>query len=204
MRLQRPANEIRLVAAGRLVPVKRFDRLADIATELHRVSGHSVRILLLGDGPLADTLRSQFAMLPAGVSIEMRGFVQNVPTLVAESDGLLMPSDHEGLPVAALEAAALGVPIFAFAVGGLPEVIENGAEGFLAPAGDCEALGRGIAGHLLRRAQTGNEARGLPRDEQERGEQEWYFSIDACRRRYQALYEEALGAGVGHGAMTSR
>src|SRR5690606_12572833 len=149
-------------------------------------------------GPLADTPGSQFAMLPAGVSIEMRGFVQNVPTLVAESDGLLMPSDHEGLPVAALEAAALGDPIFTFALGSPPEVIENGADGFLAPAGDCVALGRGIAEHLSRRAQTGNDARGLPH-----AEQEWYFSIDACRRRYQALYEDALGAGVEHVAMTS-
>lgn len=198
LRRQRPANEIQLIAAGRLVPVKRFDRLADIATELHRASGRPVRVLLLGDGPLAAALRRQFATLPSGVSIEMRGFVQNVPTLVAASDGLLMPSDHEGLPVAALEAAALGVPVFAFAVGGLPEVIENGGKGFLAPAGDCAALGRGIAGQLQRRAQEGCDARGSSP-----GARDWHFSIDACRRRYEALYESALGGGVRREPMTS-
>jgi L-malate glycosyltransferase len=182
---QRAASEILLVSAGRLVPVKRFDRLAAIAAEAHQASGRAVRVLLLGEGPLGEALSAQFAHLPPGVRIEMRGFVRNAASFVQLCDGLLMPSDHEGLPMTALEAAALGAPLFGFHTGGLPEVIEQGAPGFLAPLGDCVALGRGIARHL---EEHRTSAGLLP------GEQEWYFSIDACRRRYQDLYMTALGA----------
>jgi L-malate glycosyltransferase len=182
---QRVPGEILLVAAGRLVPVKRFDRLAEIARETHQASGRVVRVLLLGEGPLGAALSEQFAHLPTGVRIEMRGFVRNTPSFVQSSDGLLMPSEHEGLPMAALEAIALGVPLFGFRTGGLPEIVAHGAAGFLAPLGDVAALGRGIARYLDEHRTRGGLLGGA---------EEWHFSIDACRRRYHDLYMKALGA----------
>lgn len=57
-----------------------------------------------------------------------------------ELDLLIMSSRHEGLPLAALEAMAHGIPVAAFAVGGLTDLIRHGHDGFLAPANDLAAL----------------------------------------------------------------
>ena len=74
-----------------------------------------------------------------------------------------MSSRHEGLPLAALEAMAHGVPVAAFGVGGLPDLIEPGRNGFLAPAGDLDALANAIDGWIKlpadARAALGDHAR---------------------------------------------
>jgi glycosyltransferase involved in cell wall biosynthesis len=76
---------------------------------------------------------------------------------------LAMTSRHEGLPLAALEAMAQGVPVAAFAVGGLPDLIQSGVDGLLAPPGDVAALAALIAacaaGPAERRRAMGSAAR---------------------------------------------
>ncbi|HEY1417500.1 MAG TPA: glycosyltransferase, partial [Myxococcaceae bacterium] len=97
--------------------------------------GTGARVLVAGDGPLRSALQAE----AAGEEVRFLGFVTDVGRVLAAADVLALPSRTEGLPMAALEAMAAGVPVVASAVGSLPEVLGDGA-GVLVPPGDIEAL----------------------------------------------------------------
>jgi glycosyltransferase involved in cell wall biosynthesis len=102
---------------------------------LRAVRGTGARVLIAGDGPLRSTLEA----MAEGEDVRFLGFVPDVGRVLAAVDVLALPSRTEGLPMAALEAMAAGVPVVASAVGSLPEVLGDGA-GVLVPPGDVEAL----------------------------------------------------------------
>jgi glycosyltransferase involved in cell wall biosynthesis len=90
------------------------------------------------------------------------GFRRDVGACLAAADVVALPSLHEGLGVAALEAMAAARPVVASRVGGLAEVVVDGESGVLAPPGDPAALAdalRGLAGDPARRAQLGQGGR---------------------------------------------
>lgn len=80
--------------------------------------------------------------------VQFLGFRSDLSDLMAAADLFVLASRWEGCPMAVLEAMAMGLPIIASRVGGVPELIEDGKSGLLLPAEDAPALGRGIA-HLL-------------------------------------------------------
>lgn len=80
-----------------------------------------------------------------GVRVFRAGYVHDVPHALAGLDLLLHPGGAEGLGTAVVEGMALGVPTVAFAAGGLGEIIEDGRNGALVPAGDLAAFGRAVA-----------------------------------------------------------
>jgi N-acetyl-alpha-D-glucosaminyl L-malate synthase BshA len=104
------------------------------------------RLVLVGDGPEAGRTRALVDGLGLTDSVRFVGIVEEVASLLAEADVLLLPSETESFGLVALEAMASGVPVVASNVGGLPEVVEHGVTGFLAPVGDVEAM----AGYCLR------------------------------------------------------
>ncbi len=120
----------RLVFAGRLVEQKNPLMLIDI---LDRLRAEPVRLLVVGDGPLLEPMRRRAAELDLLDAIEFRGALSHEATLDALAGGgiLLLPSRWEGLPVIALEAMAIGLPVIAAAVGGVPEIIAHGETGLL-------------------------------------------------------------------------
>jgi glycosyltransferase involved in cell wall biosynthesis len=125
-----PLAENRLVFAGRLVEQKNPLLLIDI---LDRLRAEEVRLLVIGEGPLREPMRERAAGLGLLDSIEFRGALPHVDTLNALAGGgiLLLPSRWEGLPLVALEAMAIGLPVVAAAVGGVPEIIAHGETGLL-------------------------------------------------------------------------
>jgi glycosyltransferase involved in cell wall biosynthesis len=110
----------------------------------------------------------------------MPGFVADTSGLLKQADALIMTSDHEGLPMAVLEALASGVPVFGFDVGGLPEIAERGAPLFLAPAGDVRALAESIMAFFSDRQAMRRVA--PPAD--------WSFDIRVCESSYAQLYAQ--------------
>jgi glycosyltransferase involved in cell wall biosynthesis len=90
---------------------------------------------IYGDGPMRADLERM-----SGGRVEFRGFVANMTTAWKEIGLLLMPSRAEGLPMAALEALAAGVPVAAARVGALPDVIRHGENGWLFEPGDFGAI----------------------------------------------------------------
>ena len=100
--------------------------------------------LMVGDGPLAT--RTQDAVTAAGRddSITLLGTRADVPDLLAASDVLLLASRTEGMPGILIEAGVAGLPAASYALAGVPEVVEDGRTGVLAPPGDVGALAAGV------------------------------------------------------------
>lgn len=110
--------------AGRLVPVKRVDLFLQLAADLLRDPGDvQWRWHVFGDGPLRPALQAQHAALGLGGAVTFHGQCPDMAAQLAHLDVLVMCSDHEGMPMVALEAVAAGTPVLAHAVGGLVELL---------------------------------------------------------------------------------
>lgn len=111
----------RIVFVGRITRVKRVDRVLDIA-RLAMSSGRAYHFDIVGDGPLRAELEPKS---PENVS--WHGFQQNPAAFISRADVLLLTSDHEGQPTVVLESTAMGRPVVAPNVGGLPELTRDAA-----------------------------------------------------------------------------
>lgn len=130
-----------LGTAGRLTAQK---ALGDALAALARVP--DVELLVLGDGPERAALERRAEEL--GVAARVRflgaGTREDVVALFRAVDAALLTSAWENLPHTLLEALAAGTPVIATAVGGIPEVVVDGANGLLVPPGDVDAIATAI------------------------------------------------------------
>jgi glycosyltransferase involved in cell wall biosynthesis len=126
-------------AAGRLSPEKGFAILIEAARQV-AASDASVGFVLFGDGPLREELARQIHEAGLVGRFILAGFRNDLDDLLPALDVMVLPSFTEGLPNVILEAFAAGVPVVATAVGGTPEIVEHGLNGFLAPAGNSDQL----------------------------------------------------------------
>jgi glycosyltransferase involved in cell wall biosynthesis len=127
---------------GRLVPVKRVDIFLETAAYLrHKCPERPWRFHVFGDGPLRSDLEALSERLRISDVITFHGHCQDIATCIGGLDALVICSDHEGMPMTALEAAALDVPTIAHAVGGLLEVVP---EAFLVARHESEGYGETI------------------------------------------------------------
>ena len=98
------------------------------------------RLILIGDGPDAARARQLAETLGVADRVSFTGVLDGVADVLCAANLLLLPSETESFGLVALEAMASGVPVIASDVGGLPEVVEHGVTGFLAPVGDVDKM----------------------------------------------------------------
>lgn len=134
-----PKNHI---VVGTVAVFRRQKRLQDWLEVANRVikQQKNVTFLLVGHGPEESLLRAKIKELNLGDRIVMPGFRPDGRRVMALMDVFLMTSEFEGLPMALLEAMALSKPVVATSVGGIPEVVKNGDEGFLTLVGAVDEL----------------------------------------------------------------
>jgi glycosyltransferase involved in cell wall biosynthesis len=155
------------------------------AASIHRQRA-DVRFVLVGQGPLEADLKREAWALGLDGTIVFAGRREDVPRLLRAFDLFVLPSIHEGLSIALLEAMAAGKPVVVTRVGGMPEVVEDGVEGLIVPPANPEALSRAIL-TLLRdadlRAQCGDAAR----------QRSAHFNNATAAERLEQVYGELLG-----------
>jgi L-malate glycosyltransferase len=165
-------------------PVK---RVLDVVRVFARISRRvPARLLLVGDGP--DRARCQDLAEEEGIAdrVVFLGKQASVVELLSCSDLFLLPSESEAFGLVALEAMACGVPVVGTAIGGIPEVVEDGRSGYLAPVGDVDSMAdAGIA--LLSDPDQWRRFSEAAREAACR------FGADSVVSQYEAFYSEVLG-----------
>lgn len=144
MPLRRPP---RVVGVGRLVEKKGFDRLIDAIALMAR-DARKVRLDIVGAGPEEEALRARAAALGLTDVVTFHGPLPQgkVMALVKRAAALAAPcvvgvdGNRDGLPTVVLEGLALGTPVVATPITGIPEAVVDGRTGILVPEGDVTAL----------------------------------------------------------------
>lgn len=124
---------------GRLATIKDPFFFVEIATRVLK-QRDDVVFAFVGDGELAEDLKSRVKSLQLQNKVIFTGFITNLRPLYADLDILLLTSLNEGTPVAIIEAMANHVPVVATRVGGVPNLIEHEQTGFLIKHGDADAM----------------------------------------------------------------
>jgi glycosyltransferase involved in cell wall biosynthesis len=157
---------------GRMTAIKNLPDVVSAFARL-RERGVDARLCLVGDGPDRELVERTAHELGVSRDVLFVGYQRDVAPYYGLFDVLLLASGNEGTPVVAIESLAAGTPVVSTAVGGVPDVVEHGTDGFLAPAGDVEALAAALE-RLARnpelRVEMGQagRARTLPRYRVER------------------------------------
>jgi glycosyltransferase involved in cell wall biosynthesis len=176
-RFARPANDARnplqcffqcprrsiVVAIGRLSPEKGFSDLIECAAIVDRELPDT-GFVIIGTGELHGELSEQIATLRLKTKVILAGFRPDIEALLPHASILAISSYTEGLPTVALEAFAARVPIIATRVGGIPEVVQDGVNGYLTVAGDSRDMANRICQMLVDerlRSQMGTRGRSL-------------------------------------------
>ncbi len=137
-----------------LKPVKGHRHLLEAAAKVMKADAR-VHLVLVGDGELRDEIAAHARRLGVGAKTSLLGHREDSAQLAAAFDVAVLASLSEGLPNAVMEAMAAGAPVVATAVGGVPELIEDGETGFLVPPADSDALAERIEYALSQTDLTG-------------------------------------------------
>jgi glycosyltransferase involved in cell wall biosynthesis len=185
--LREPLPEGPLVAViGNLWPVKGHRTLLEAVALLPSDLRH-VRFICAGEGSERTPLSARIAELGLQERVILLGHRLDVPALLTHSLAACLCSSAEGLSNALMEAMAARLPVVATRVGGNPELVHEGENGWLVPYGDPRALADRLT-QLLRAPET---ARAMGRKGRERIERE--LTLERMADGYGALYRRLLG-----------
>jgi glycosyltransferase involved in cell wall biosynthesis len=140
-----------LVTVGRLVPTKGYWTILDAAQQI-MAANPALTWTLIGEGPLEDELLSDTRFRDLAPRLRLAGGLDHAETLalIERASAFVLPceaaadGDSDGIPVALMEAMALGVPVITSLVGGIAELVTDGETGFLVPPSDADALAAAI------------------------------------------------------------
>ena len=188
-----PGDRFLVGTVGRLEEQKGQKYLIDAAGRLSR-DGRKVTLLIVGSGREEDRLRDQAVREGIGDAVLFLGTRRDLPELFRAMDLFAFPSLWEGFPIALLSAMAAGLPVIVTPVGGVPEVVEDGINGLVVPAGDPVALAEAIwkaHENPVGTSGLGTAAAATIRDR---------YSHRTTARRIMEIYEQVLGPDAGKGS----
>jgi len=132
-------GSITIGSAGRLFPVKQFDVFIRIA-KLVCQEKPEIRFVIAGEGPEREKIESLIIRYGLKDKIQLLGHLDDMQAFYKGIDLYINTSAHEGSPMTILEAMAVGLPVIAFSVAGLPEILSDGRDGFVIPDGNYEGF----------------------------------------------------------------
>jgi len=163
---------------GSLVKRKGLEHLISAFKE---IKNEGLKLLIIGDGPYRDVLLN----MAKDPRIEFPGYRTDAALYIKASDLFVLPSLYEGLPNVIIEAMAVGTPVLATEVSGIPELIEHDINGYLVPPADEEALKKAIM-ELMENSALRNRYIG------ESLEKVRYFSLERMVGDYEKLYSRLM------------
>lgn len=181
-----PHDEPLLVHVSNFRPVKRPVDCVEILARVLK-QGIRTRLVMVGDGSERPNAEHRARCLGISDACVFVGKQPKIVDYLSASDVLLLPSEQESFGLAALEAMACELPVIASRVGGLPEVVDDGATGFLSEVGDVDKMANDAARLLADdafRRQMGQRARESAISR---------YRTDLVIPRYVAFYEKILG-----------
>ncbi len=177
-------NDFILVSIGRLVKRKGFEYLLEV---LKFVSIERARLLIIGSGPELHPLEEKAKELGLSDKVDFLGAVRDdlKYRYLAVSDLFVLHSLHEGFGICFLEALVFGLPIVATDEGGQKDIVTNGENGYLVPAGDCSGFAEKINA-LFRNKSLYAAMKGSNMVKARE------FSISVIAQRYENVFREAM------------
>lgn len=176
----------RVVTVANLRPEKGHDTLISAAA-LVVAARPDTEFVIVGSGPLDAPLRREVASRGLGDRVQFLGERSDVPALLASSDLFVLPSRSEAFPNGVLEAMAVGLPVVATRVGGVPELVESDVNGLLVEPDRPDSMAAAVLdlmSHPARASALGQAAR-------QRAVQQ--FSFDRMVAGFEHLYQSELG-----------
>jgi glycosyltransferase involved in cell wall biosynthesis len=147
--------------------------------------------VLVGGGKLGPELEKEAEALGLGDRVRFLGPRSDIPEILGAADVFVLSSDYEGSPLSIMEAMAAGKPVISTAVGGVPELVEDGRSGLLVPRGSPKALAEAVnlmvKNHEAREAM-GRASLGLATER---------FDARVMTRAYEGLYDEIVRSAHG-------
>jgi sugar transferase (PEP-CTERM/EpsH1 system associated) len=181
-----PPQQFVIGTVGRVQDVKNQAALIDAFIALRALlpDQHArLRLQIIGDGPLRATLQAQVAAAGIGDVVSLPGARTDIADLMRGFSLFALSSIAEGTPVTLLEAMACALPVVSTAVGGIPELIQDGQTGTLVPAGDTAAMAAALARY------AGDAALAARHGAAGRARIEVHNSVAAMVQAYVALYD---------------
>ncbi len=170
---------------GQLIPRKGHRYLIEAAPEILK-HYPGTRFLFLGQGPLQRDLEQLSKSIHMADKVHFAGFRTDLERILPCLDLVVHPATMEGLGVSLLQAAAAGVPIVATRVGGIPEIVHDGVNGYLVDVGNTQAIVDAVLTLLhnpLKAKRLGRAGRELVRS---------HFSLEAMVRGNLRVYHDIL------------
>lgn len=183
LELRLGASDVLVGAVGRLDEQKGF---ATLIAAMARLKGAPVKCAVIGDGPERKRLEALIRKNELEKSVWLLGERAEIPSWLSAFDVYCLPSLWEGLPNALLEAMALGLPVVASDVDGVPEAVTDGKDGALVPPSDPAALARALkalAADPAKRAALGAAAKATVSER---------FTLRRMIGEYEAAYDAAF------------
>jgi len=184
-RLNVPLNRPLIGCISRISAEKGISVLLKAISQVKQ-EGYQAHYLIIGDGPLRPELEHLSSQLDLNDQVHFLGWQNNVATIIANLDFLVLPSLSEGLGLVILEGLVHAKPTIASRVGGIPEIIQDGVNGLLVSPDDVDALTRAII-YLLKNPEL---TRQLGRTGQQALVQN--FSVETMVKQTEKLYQAAL------------
>jgi glycosyltransferase involved in cell wall biosynthesis len=170
-----------IVHVGSFTPEKNHRGMVEVLRLVHKSHG-DVQLVFFGDGPLRSEIRAEVEHRGLGDRVFFPGTLPEAAELTEGADLLLLFSLVEGMPGVVLEAGARGVPVVVSDVGGVRELVLDGDNGWLVPAGDtvaCADAIRSLLDNASLRCRMGESLRSTVRA---------HYDLGAITERYRALY----------------
>ncbi|TET33805.1 MAG: glycosyltransferase family 1 protein [Planctomycetota bacterium] len=183
--LKLPADGVNVLFVGRFLDIKNIDVLLDAVAQVRNDAG-DINLLLIGTGDIEAALHAQAVRLGITDIVYFLGTVPNseIARYFASADIFVLPSRSESFGLVNVEAMAMGLPVISTTVMGIPEVVEDGVNGYLVPPGKVVPLAEKIRALAK---DAGLRRRFAKANREKAARYDWCEIVPELERRYRLL-----------------